>query len=310
MDLVAGYEFRAPAPDDLTAVGEVVAADDLGEAGEVVLGEDFVRAEWSRAGFDIATDAWVAVDSGGSIVAYGQVMLEEPGLAESWGSVHPDHRGRGIGTALLDLIDARARDLLDGAASSRFRHAIYAGDRAAASLLRERGLRPIHHFWHMQILLDGPVEPGSEPRGIDIGGIEPPDDLAVVHGVLAEAFVDDLSHHPTTVERWVRDETGSPGYDPSLWLIAREAGAPAGVLTASAGDDRGWIEYLAVLAPYRGRGVGSALLRRSFSMLADRGVRRVLVSVDAANPTGATGVYERVGMRIVNQWDQWERGPA
>ena len=22
---------------------------------------------------------------------------------------------------------------------------------------------------------------------------------------------------------------------------------------------------------------------------------------------GATGVYERVGMRIVNAWDQWER---
>jgi hypothetical protein len=42
-------------------------------------------------------------------------------------------------------------------------------------------------------------------------------------------------------------------------------------------------------------------------MFADRGARRVLVSVDAQNPTGATAVYERVGMRIVNAWDQWER---
>jgi hypothetical protein len=42
-------------------------------------------------------------------------------------------------------------------------------------------------------------------------------------------------------------------------------------------------------------------------MFAERGVCRVLVSVDAQNPTDATGVYERVGMQIVNRWDQWER---
>jgi len=80
-----------------------------------------------------------------------------------------------------------------------------------------------------------------------------------------------------------------------------------GVLTASAAEDRGWIDYLAVLAPYRSRGVGSALLRRAFAMFAERGLTRALVSVDAQNPTGATGVYERNGMRIVKRWDLWER---
>jgi hypothetical protein len=32
-----------------------------------------------------------------------------------------------------------------------------------------------------------------------------------------------------------------------------------------------------------------------------------MVSVDAENLTGATAVYERVGMRVVNGWDLWER---
>ena len=79
------------------------------------------------------------------------------------------------------------------------------------------------------------------------------------------------------------------------------------MITASEAEDRGWVDYLAVSASHRGRGIGPALLRRSFAMFADRGVRRVLVSVDAQNPTGATAVYERVGMRIVNAWDLWER---
>jgi hypothetical protein len=32
-----------------------------------------------------------------------------------------------------------------------------------------------------------------------------------------------------------------------------------------------------------------------------------MVSVDAKNLTGATVVYERVGMRVVNGWGLWER---
>ena len=41
---------------------------------------------------------------------------------------------------------------------------------------------------------------------------------------------------------------------------------------------------------------------------AARGLRRVLLNVDAENVTGATAVYERAGMRVVNRWDLWERG--
>jgi len=36
----------------------------------------------------------------------------------------------------------------------------------------------------------------------------------------------------------------------------------------------------------------------------------VMVSVDAENATGATAVYERVGMRVVNGWDLWERSSS
>ena len=159
----------------------------------------------------------------------------------------------------------------------------------------------------MQIDLDEPTEAGRSPDGIDVGGIDPDQDLAAIHALLEQAFVDDLSHHPAPFDRWVEEETGTPMYDPALWLLARDGTAPVGVLTASAAGDRGWVDYLAVADSHRGRGIGAALLRRSFAIFADRDIRRVLVSVDAENPTGATGVYERVGMRIVNAWDQWER---
>ena len=174
-------------------------------------------------------------------------------------------------------------------------------------MLRSRGLLPVHHFWHMQIDLTNRWSPVDRRKGSTSAAIDPDEDLAAIHALLDEAFVDDRSHHPAPFDRWVEEERG-PRCTTRRSGAARDGGVPVGVLTASAvAGDRGWVDYLAVSASHRGRGIGAALLRRSFAMFADRGIRRVLVSVDAQNPTGATGVYEHVGMRIVNAWDQWER---
>ena len=78
-------------------------------------------------------------------------------------------------------------------------------------------------------------------------------------------------------------------------------------LVAQVYGDRGWISEIGVLKSHRGRGIADALLRRSFATFAERGFGRVMLNVDAENPTGATALYERVGMRIIKRWDLWER---
>jgi len=304
MDLPDGYGFRAPAPADLDAVAGVFLADAAVAAEQVVLDAEFLRDEWQRAGFDPATDAWVVVDDTATIVGYAQAMLEEPDV-EAWGVVHPAHRGRGIGGALLDRVETRAAALSAGLPHVRFRFVIDAGDEAAKSLLRARSLRFARHFWHMQIELAGPVAPVAAPPGIEIAAIEPAVDLPVVHAVIEEAFADHWDHRPEPFERWATENTGMPSYDPTLWLLATEGGRPAGALTGSVLGDRGWVDNLGVLAPYRGRGLGSVLLQRSFAAFWRRGSRRVALSVDAKNQ--ATALYERVGMRVISRWDVWER---
>jgi mycothiol synthase len=307
MTLPDGYEARRPTSGDLDAIAAVLVADDMDDAGLVILDADFLRGQWNRTGFALGTDAWVVSSVTEGVVAYGQAFAGQPGIVESWGVVHPRQRARGIGSALLDRIGERADQLTGRRPSGRFRHSINTRDRAAAALLRARGLSPVRYFHHMQIDLTDPVEQVRAPKGITLTDVHAPTDLRVVHGVLTAAFAEEWSHQPEPYDRWADEQLRDPAHDATLWSLAWAGQRPVGALTASVWKDRGWVDEVGVISTRRGEGIGTALLRRAFYTFAQRGLPRVMLNVDVDNPTGAPAVYERAGMRVVRRWEVWER---
>lgn len=303
---LSGFRVRAATDSDFEAVAGILRADELDDAGRVTLGAEFLRNEWNEVGFDLVTDAWVAVDDKGALLGYGQARRTQPTEVESWGIVDPACRGRGVGTAILDVIEARAMEMLAGSSGGRFRHSINAGDGPAAELLAARGLRPVRHYWHMELALPRQLEPGADPPGVNVTDFDPRSDLAELVAVLDEALAEDRGYRRGRFEEWAGQEMASPTYDPALWQVARADRTIVGAVTGES-DAEGWISFLGVLAAFRGRGIGGALLRHLFTKLADRGAERVIVNVDAANPNKATAVYEGVGMNVVKRWDLWER---
>jgi mycothiol synthase len=302
-----GYQLRAPRPDEADRVAELFAAATLDDPCEPTLDAGFFQDKWSRSGFDLTTDAWLFTDSAGTAVAYGQAVAEEPDVVEALGVVHPQHCGRGLGSRLLDLIEQRARELVEGQSTSpRLRHGIDGHDRAAATMLRGRGMRCVRHFWHMQIALHESMPTSALPPGIEVRPVAPDTDLPVVHRLLTATFTDHWGYCPEPYERWEREQTRRPSYDPSLWLLAVADRTPVGVLTANVYGDAGWVDELGVLGDYRGRGIGRALLGEVFATFAGRGIGVVNLNVDSENPTGAADLYERAGMRAVMSWDMWE----
>jgi hypothetical protein len=92
MELPAGYRLRAPALDDLDAVADVLIADQLDDAGQIVLGVDFLRAEWSRAGLNLAADAWWWQAVRGRSSRTCRPGQRNRSWSSAGGVVHPGHR--------------------------------------------------------------------------------------------------------------------------------------------------------------------------------------------------------------------------
>ncbi len=291
--------------DDVGAVARVLAADDLADTGEVFYDADFVRFQWSKPGIDLANDTWVVESPDGRVIAHANVSPEGDEVAGSWGVVHPEHRAMGIGSFLLDVAGRRGAQRLGR--GGRFQHSVSDTDGAAARMVSARGFRHVRSFRHMQIDLDGPVRVPEPPLGIEIRGIDPERDLRAVHATFVEAFRDEFDYRAVPFEEWLELNVDDPSYDATLWLLATEDTEPVGALSAVNWGDRGWVAELGVRKPWRGRGIGSMLLRRSFASFAERGQPRVMLNVDSENPTGAVGVYERAGMRAVRGWDLYEK---
>ena len=303
-----GYEIRPPTFDDVEGVADVLLADDLADTGESDLDADLVRDQWSAPGVELFEDAWVITDPNGTIVAHANLSPDGEGKLKSWGVVHPEHRGRGLGAALLDRLEARASDRLRGIASPVLHVAVTDTDAVAAALVRTRGFERVRTFRHLKLDLDGsPRDPGEPPVGIEIRGIEPGGDLRRVHAILVEAFSQEWGYRVIPFDEWVGLEVETASYDPSLWLLATDGNEAVGALSGVVRGDRGWVDELGVRAPWRGRGIASALLRRAFATFASRGLARVMLNVDSENSTGAVRLYESVGMGTLRAWDVYEK---
>jgi ribosomal protein S18 acetylase RimI-like enzyme len=69
----------------------------------------------------------------------------------------------------------------------------------------------------------------------------------------------------------------------------------------------GWIGTIAVRRPWRGKGLGIALLRHTFGEFYKRGMTTIGLGVDSSNLTGATRLYQRAGMYVAGEFSLYEK---
>jgi len=303
-------EIRRPHPTtDFDEVLALVQACDRAVYGDSDWTAAELREEWGD--LDVGTDAWVAAVDG-RLAGVMHVYERRGGRVLADGYVHPELTGRGVGAVLLEAAEQRALELaaevpVGEAVSIETAHLV--GDPRAPELLAGRGYEPVRTFWRMVVDLTGATPAPVWPEGIELRHFDLDRDGRRVHAAIEEAFEHEWGHEPRDYEAWVKRAVEVEQFDPQLFLVAWDGDEVAAVSLdyAKRMGDWGWIATLAVRPAWRRRGLGLALLHESFLRLAERGEATAALGVDSENPTGATRLYERAGMRIFWRADVWRK---
>ena len=313
MELPEGYILRHPTAADLPAAQAVLDAAESHDTGESRRHEDRLATEWADPRCDPGHDWWVVEAPGAGVVAIGWVWPEAAGGVTADHYVHPAHRGRGLGDVLLDAIErcsAVSSVRLPGAAPRSLVVWSEDSDITRLASLEQRGFVATRQYFEMAIALDDSLPQAAWPEGISSRSFRPGIDEVAVHQVDTEAFAEHFLFEARSLDEWQVRHLGPPDADPTLWRLAWDGDRLVGFVIAVDRDEGAFVEDLAVLKPWRRRGIGRALLATAFAELRDRGQPVARLYVDAQNVTDAVRVYEAAGMHVARRFSVMQKALA
>jgi mycothiol synthase len=260
--------------------------------------------------FDAGRDLRLA-ELDGELIGFWQVDWVDTtdGLREFRldGMVDPDWRRRGVGAWLLHASEEHAR--ARAAAVPTDRPLVLGSWQpdtrvGAVAMMAREGYAPTRYFFDMvRPTLDGIEEPPL-PEGLEIRPVRQ-DQLRRLWDADVEAFQDHWGGFDASDERYATWK-GDPKFDPSLFVVAWDGDEIAGgivneinaVENAAFNRRRGWLASVFVRRAWRRRGLAAALVARSLVVFRERGMTSAGLGVDADNPTGALGLYQRAGFEV------------
>jgi mycothiol synthase len=309
--------------DDLTIRAATLGdadglADFLTDCAVTYLGRPSSRQEalerLTVAGPDPEQSAVVAVTREYDIVGFGNVWAAAPNDIKCFARVAPELTGRGIGTALLERLEERARELTvesDGTEPPVLTATQWARDTAGPGLFRSRGYSEARFFLRMIAddleSIDKHLAP--LPAGITVRPFQPGEEEDL-YDAWRETFADEWGQSHVDAEEWWRErrELETAAYDPSLWFVAagdRIAGFVIAREELGSDGRAGYVSDIGVRPASRGSGLGYALLVQSLAEFHRRGLGSVALNVDADNRTSALRLYRKAGMREAPNFTIW-----
>ncbi len=312
-ELPEGWRTRRPTLDDVPEILRLCHASDIAAVGEPDFTAEDVREGLTGPHTDPARDCWLALDPAGEIVGWAypnNATGRDRDFIEVY--VWPE-RGvpalRPLLALMLERVTQRGREF--GHDPYTVRAGAIPSERAWISALTDAGFAFLKQHARMTMALDLAMTVPEPPPGVVVRPVRADDEaeLRRFHATIEEAFRD--SDHPATdYATWQARVASEPSVAWDEWFVGEVDGEWAGVLQSSdtsVEDNGAWVRALAVLRPYRRRGVGAALLHRAFAAYAAKGRATAGLGVDLANPTQAARLYRAVGMHPLYEANIYQR---
>ncbi|MGB4777598.1 GNAT family N-acetyltransferase [Microbacterium sp.] len=291
LELPDGYTARHFTLSDAPAVVDLMAAAEKHDVGEVMIELADIVSDWSTSTYSFEDS--VGVYAGTTLVGY----TERTGPTRGDGQVHPDHRGKGLGTALSAWLVQRAAEHGDTSIGIPFPEGS-PGDR----LQEARGWPVRWHSWVLELPAGARITPRPLPAGYAVRAADASEYEAAWH-VTEDAFLEWADRVKQPFEDWSLDVQFREGFEPwMLRVVLDPAGDVVGVAHIVLADEgrEGYVSRLGVRIDRRNRGLAQALLADAFTASREHGAVKSSLSTDSR--TGALSLYEKVGMVVTSTW--------
>lgn len=213
------------------------------------------------------------------------------------GWVHPAHRRKGAGTALLVAVERYAREQIHGATIQSRNYEDIPG---VAEMFARRGFALARRFHVMTTTLTGRTFHVQPPPGVCFRTFERENLDALVEAD-NQFFVGHWGSEPRSVNSWARNMLEMRPHDPALWVIGWQGNEIVAEclchLSREAGPKDGWVSTLGVHPAWRGRGLGRAILIAGLQKLQEAGYETASLNVDSEN-ISAVNLYRSVEMDV------------
>jgi mycothiol synthase len=300
---MADLTTRTYRTGDAAGVAGLFNAIDAAFGGQPGFTTDEMHALVDAMIHDTDTDIRVVETPAGAIAAAGLVTTPpvDGFRVDLFGGVHPEWRGRGVGRDLLGWQLSRAVEIRESAGVTRPWEAevgTMTGDESAVRLFRRFGFAPARYFFEM-------LAPAAASSAVALpAGLrsEPyrSEWESGLHAAHMEAFDDHWGYQRRDLDSWATFTVRSAGFRPDLSRVAFDGDEIAGYVLSydHVSADRSYVGQVGTRRPWRGRGLASAVLSDVLAATGRAGKSFVSLGVDAESPTGAVGVYERVGFEV------------
>ncbi|MEV4411919.1 GNAT family N-acetyltransferase [Catellatospora sp. NPDC049609] len=245
--------------------------------------------------------AFVAEDEGrvvGWASAFRNTTTSEADFGEiSLLHVHPDRRGRGIGSALFDA----AREHLTGLGVHRVRTWAQTG---SLDFARTHGFEPSREVRYSA--LDTRLAPPAPaaPPGVTVVPLSALDVRAVYEADIAASADEpgDVPKDATSFDTWRYEVWDNLGLDRDASTAARDGSEIVAFTLVKRDGERMWSDMTATLPGHRGRGLARLVKAVALHRAAERGATMAYTSNDETNAP-MLAVNARLGYQPVGaQW--------
>lgn len=291
----AGFTTRPLSMSDTAAVFDVYAAQQRHDLGRVEVDEEDIVAEWQRPSFDVSACTIGVFDTDDRMVGVAEYLRHERYDA----AVHPDARGRGIGTWLAAWVRATA-----AAAGERIIGMPVPEGSPGDALLEALGYHVRWTSWVLRLPEGRTIEERPLPPGYALRIADEADQEQVWH-TIEDAFLEWSKRDKQSLDDFLAEVWGRPGFEPwNVQVVTGPDGAVVGAVFAvntDAGDGlETYVARIAVSGDHRNLGLAQALLVAAFAAGRERGALTGALSTDSR--TGALTLYEKVGMAPSSVW--------